>query len=91
MRYVTKFTTYLEIDHHFQAPGRDIHMHLLQSTRPSPQSYNISEQQSKRYSNPQSAPAPSPLQDRAQARNATSRAHLSRICVAYFTSEGMFR
>ena len=47
--------------HNRQAPGRDFHEHL--QSRPSPQSYNNSEQQSKRHSsNPQSAPAPRPQQ-----------------------------
>ena len=57
--------------HNRQAPGRDFHKHF--SLAPARSDTNPP-------SNPQSAPAPSPLQDRAQARNATSRApHLSLI------------
>ena len=57
--------------HRRQAPGRDLHKHV--SLAPARSNTNL-------LSNPQSAPAPSPLQDRAQARNATSRApHLSLI------------
>ena len=57
--------------HNRQAPGRDFHKHF--SLVPARSDTNPP-------SNPQSAPAPSPLQDRAQARNATSRApHLSLI------------
>ena len=57
-----------------QAPRRDFHKHFsLASAR----------RDTNPPSNPQSAPAPSPLQDRAQARNATSRApHLSLITLA---------
>ena len=57
--------------HNRQAPGRDFHKHF--SLAPARSDTNPT-------SNPQSAPAPSLLQDRAQARNATSRApHLSLI------------
>ena len=57
--------------HNRQAPGRDFHKHF--SLAPARSDTNPP-------SHPQSAPAPSPLQDRAQARNATSRApHLSLI------------
>ena len=57
--------------HNRQAPGRDFHKHF--SLAPARSDTNPP-------SNPQSAPAPNPLQDRAQARNATSRApHLSLI------------
>ena len=60
--------------HNRQAPGRDFHKHF--SLAPARSDTNPP-------SNPQSAPAPSPLQDRAQARNATSRApHLSLIPLA---------
>ena len=60
--------------HNRQAPGRDFHKHF--SLVPARSDTNPP-------SNPQSAPAPSPLQDRAQARNATSRApHLSLIPLA---------
>ena len=60
--------------HNRQAPGRDFHKHF--SLAPARSDTNPP-------SNPQSAPAPSPLQDRAQARNATSRApHLSLISLA---------
>ena len=57
-----------------QAPRRDFHKHFsLASAR----------RDTNPPSNPQSAPAPSPLHDRAQARNATSRApHLSLITLA---------
>ena len=51
--------------HNRQAPGRDFHKHF--SLAPARSDTNPP-------SNPQSAPAPSPLHDRAQARNATSRA-----------------
>ena len=54
-----------------QAPGRDFHKHF--SLAPARSDTNPP-------SHPQSAPAPTPLQDRAQARNATSRAtHLPLI------------
>ena len=59
--------------HRRQAPRRDIHKHF--SLAPARSHTNPP-------SNPQSAPLPVPynLQDRAQARNATSRApHLSLI------------
>ena len=57
-----------------QAPGRDFHKHF--SLAPARSDTNPP-------SHPQSAPAPTPLQDRAQARNATSRApHLSLISLA---------
>ena len=60
--------------HNRQAPGRDFHEHF--SLAPARSDTNPP-------SNPQSAPAPSPLQDRAQARNATSRApHLPLIPLA---------
>ena len=60
--------------HNRQAPGRDFHKHF--SLAPARSDTNPP-------SNPQSAPAPTPLQDRAQARNATSRApHLSLISLA---------
>ena len=60
--------------HNRQAPGRDFHKHF--SLAPARSDTNPP-------SNPQSAPAPIPLQDRAQARNATSRApHLSLIPLA---------
>ena len=60
--------------HNRQAPGRDFHKHF--SLAPARSDTNPP-------SNPQSAPAPIPLQDRAQARNATSRApHLSLISLA---------
>ena len=45
--------------HNRQAPGRDFHKHF--SLAPARSDTNPP-------SNPQSAPAPSPLQDRAQAR-----------------------
>ena len=60
--------------HNRQAPGRDFHKHF--SLAPARSDTNPP-------SHPQSAPAPNPLQDRAQARNATSRApHLSLIPLA---------
>ena len=60
--------------HNRQAPGRDFHEHF--SLAPARSDTNLP-------SNPQSAPAPSPLQDRAQARDATSRApHLPLIPLA---------
>ena len=57
--------------HKRQAPGRDFHKHFsLASAR----------SDTNPPSHPQSAPAPNPLQDRTQARYATSRAtHLSLI------------
>ena len=57
--------------HNRQAPGRDFHKHF--SLAPARSDTNPP-------SHPQSAPAPNPLQDRTQARYATSRAtHLSLI------------
>ena len=57
--------------HNRQAPGRDFHKHF--SLAPARSDTNPP-------NHPQSAPAPNPLQDRAQARYATSRAtHLSLI------------
>ena len=54
-----------------EAPGRDFHKHF--SLAPARSDTNPA-------NHPQSAPAPSPLQDRTQARYATSRAtHLSLI------------
>ena len=52
----------MAMQHKRQAPGRDIHRHF---------SLAPARSHTKPPSNPQSAPAPNPLQDRAQARNAT--------------------
>ena len=55
----------MAMQHKRQAPGRDIHRHFS--------SLAPARSHTKPPGNPQSTPARSPLQGRAQARNATSR------------------